>query len=64
MKNPPSGKTHPRITEETRARVLQLHANNPGWNEKRIAHELRGTEHEIADWAVAVVLVTKGYRDK
>lgn len=61
---PSSGKPHPSITEETRARVLQLANENPRWNEKQIAAKLKGTTHEIADWAVAMVLVTRNYRDK
>lgn len=53
-----------RITDEIRARVLQIHRDNPFWDSKDIAKVIKGTEHEIADWAVAVVLTTKHYRDR
>lgn len=64
MKSRPPEKAHPRITEETRARVLELSEQNPRWDEKQIAAKLKGTPHEIADWAVAVVLKTRNYRDR
>lgn len=53
-----------KITEGARAEILRLSERNPGWDEKDIARVLKGTEHELEPWAVAVVLVTKHYRDK
>lgn len=53
-----------RITEEARARILALREANPHWDEKDIARRLKGTEHELEPWAVAMVIVTREYRNK